>query len=67
MFTRIFFYLSIITPLIFYSTPQAATITKVLQNGKDGYTGCYDAYTYSNTKDLNYGNDENIFHHNCQC
>lgn len=41
-------------------------ITKVLQNGKDGYEGCEDSYTYSFSPDNNYSTNEILFNHNCQ-
>lgn len=47
----------------------AETITKVLQNGKEGYEGCKDSYNYSMYPeyfDENFETSERLFNHNCQ-
>ncbi len=43
----------------------AQDITKVLQNGTDGYNGCIDSYTYSISMDKNYVDKEEFFIYNC--
>lgn len=45
---------------------SADIVTKIFQNGKDGYTGCYDSYTYSFNPEDNYSTNETLFNHNCQ-
>jgi hypothetical protein len=67
MFTKKDCYLPFTLLFITISVISSETIIKVLQNGTEGYDGCYDSYSYSNTKDLNYEETENVFQHNCQC
>ena len=66
MFTNKVVCLSLLLVFITISLTFADPVTKVLQNGKDGYEGCKDSYTYSFNPDDNYSTIENLFNHNCQ-
>ncbi len=56
---------SLLMAILIYLT-NAETVTKVLQNGKDGYQGCVDSYTFSFWPEDNYSTNDVLFNHNCQ-
>lgn len=58
--------LQILLTTILVASLCAGSVTKVLQNGKDGYTGCIDTYTFSFYNEDNYSTVETLFNHNCQ-
>lgn len=66
MFIQELKHLPMLSVLLFSSLLSAETVTKVLQNGKDGYQGCVDSYTYSLTPEVNYSTNDALFNHNCQ-
>lgn len=50
---------------IAFQFSMADEVTKMLQNGENGYNGCTDSYTYSLFPDKNHGSDEKFFTYNC--
>ena len=58
--------LPVVSVLFIMQLVNADTITKVLQNGSDGYEGCKDSYNYGDRPDMNYGDSKFLLHCNCQ-
>lgn len=66
MFIKKTMYLLLLAGFFITYLTSADVVTKVLQNGTEGYTGCKDSYTYSFYPDDNYSTIETLFNHNCQ-